>query len=168
MLPATNQGRIRLLTREFTVDINAPVEQVYAYVTDLRRHPEWSNNKMTMIVYGEPVRVGTTFDAEISAFGKESASCRVVKMAKPTKFVYECDNKKSGSWRWTMTLEPIGNGTRLHHQSEGMKTPGWFSVVKGVMFPFVGKKMMTHGLDNIKARVEAGGGKEVAPASPVS
>jgi hypothetical protein len=28
------------------------------------------------------------------------------------------------------------------------------------MFPFVGKKMTTNGLQNIKARVEAGGGNE--------
>ncbi len=151
-----------MFTKEFSVDIDAPIEQVFAYVTDVKRHPEWSNNKMQITVHGEPVAVGTTFEAEISAFGKEVSQCKVVEMTPPTKFVYECDNKASGYWRWTMTLEPIAGGTRLSHRAEGLQTPGWFKVVQPLMFPFVGKKMHVGGLNNIKARVEAGGGKEVA------
>ena len=153
-----------MFSREFTVDISAPIEQVYAYVTDLKRHPEWSNNKMEITVHDEPIAVGTTFETAIKAFGKETASCKVTEMQPPTRFVYECDNKMSGYWRWTMTLEPIAGGTRLHHLAEGLKTPTWFNVMQAVTFPLVGKKMMTHGLDNIKACIEAGGGKEAATA----
>lgn len=153
-----------MFSRQYTVDINAPIEQVYAYVTDLKRHPEWSNNRMEMKVEGEPVAVGTTFETVVSAFGKESTKGKVVEVTPPTKFVYECDTSSSGYWRWTMTLESIPSGTRLHHKSEGLRVPTWFKVMQPLTFPFIGKKMMTNGLDNIKARVEAGGGKQATTA----
>jgi len=149
-----------MFSRQFSVDVNAPVEQVFAYVTDLKRHPEWSNNKMEMKVEGGPVGVGTTFETVVAAFGKETTKGKVVEMQAPALFAYECDTSSSGYWRWTMTLEPIPGGTRLHHKSEGLRVPGWFKVVQPLMFPFVGKKMTTNGLQNIKARVEAGGGNE--------
>lgn len=64
-----------------------------------------------------------------------------------------------------MTLERMNGGTRLRHKAEGLQRPAWFKVVQPLMFPFIGKKMQVNGLNNIKARVEAGGGKEAtAPA----
>lgn len=149
-----------MFSKEYSVDINAPVEQVWAYVTDLKRHPEWSNNTMEMRVDGDTVGVGTTFETSVKAFGTETSKGRVTEMQAPARFVYECDTSTSGLWRWTMTLEPIAGGTRLRHKAEGLRVPGWFKVVQPMMFPFIGKKMQTHGLQNIKTRVEAGGGKE--------
>ena len=154
-----------MFSREFSVDINAPIEQVFAYVVDLKRHPEWSNNRMEMKVQGEPVAVGTTFETVVDAFGKETAKGKVIALEAPTRFVYECDTSTSGRWRWTMTLEPIEGGTRLRHRSEGLERPAWMKVVQPLAFPFIGKKMQAGGLENIKARVEAGGGKEASPTT---
>jgi hypothetical protein len=117
---------------------------------------------MEMKVQGEPVAVGTSFETVVNAFGKETNKGKVVEMQPPTRFVYECDTSSSGLWRWTMTLEPIAGGTRLSHKSEGLRLPGWFKVVQPLMFRFVGQKMQTNGLRNIKARVEAGAGTEAA------
>jgi uncharacterized protein YndB with AHSA1/START domain len=35
-----------VFSKEFSVDIDAQIEQVFSYVTELKLHPEWSNNKM--------------------------------------------------------------------------------------------------------------------------
>ena len=61
-----------MFSRDFSIQINAPVEQVFRYVTDLKPHPEWASNKMEMTVEGQPVAVGTTFTTAVSAFGKEA------------------------------------------------------------------------------------------------
>jgi uncharacterized protein YndB with AHSA1/START domain len=151
-----------MFSKECSVDINAPVEQVFAYVTDVKRHPEWSNNRMDMVVHGEPVVAGTTFESMVNVFGKESTKGKVIEMEPPTRFVYECDTSMSGIWRWTMSLEPIAGGTRLRHRMDALQRPTWFAIVQPVMFPILGKKMMTTGLSNIKARVEAGAGQEAA------
>ena len=148
-----------MFSKEFSVDINAPIEQVYAYVTDLKRHPEWSNNEMQMTVHGEPVAVGTTFETSVKAFGTETAKGKVLEMQTPTRFVYESDTSSSGHWRWTMILEPTSNGTRLRHRSEALSRPTWMKIVQPIAFPIIGKRMATGGLENLKNRVEAGGGK---------
>lgn len=48
-----------------SITIQAPVEKVYAYLADFRRHPEWVKNvsKVTQTTSG-PIEVGTTFKTE--------------------------------------------------------------------------------------------------------
>ncbi len=145
-----------MFTRQYSIQIDAPVDTVYGYVTDIKRHPEWSNNKMEMHVDSEPVAVGTTFTSSVKAFGTETGKGRVTEMTPPSRFAYEADTSSSGHWLWTMTLEPAGNGTLLTHRCDAISRPGWFAVVQPMLFPLIGKKMMTQGLANIKARVEAG------------
>ena len=145
------------MSNEESIHINASPEEVYRYVTDLSRHPEWASNTMEMTVDG-PVEVGTTFSTAVKAFGTETNKGRILEMQAPSRFVYECDTSASGLWRWTMTVTPENGGTKLSHRSEGLKVPGWFKVVQPIMFPLIGRKMMTKGLSNIKAKVEAGAG----------
>lgn len=144
-----------MFAREYAVDIKAPIEEVFAYVTDLQRHPEWSTNAMHMTVHGKAIAEGTTFDTSVKAFGTETARSTVIEVQAPTKFVYECDTSTSGCWRWTMTLEPVPGGTRLSHRAEGLRRPAWMKVLQPVMFPLIGKRMQVGGLENIKARIEA-------------
>lgn len=146
-----------MFSNEESVHINASPEAVYRYVTDLQRHPEWASNDMVMTVDGDSVTVGTTFSTAVKAFGTETTKGRVLEMAAPSRFVYECETSTSGTWRWTMTLTPENGGTRLAHRGDGLKVPGWFKVMQPLTFPFVGRKMATKGLQNIKARIEAEG-----------
>ena len=154
-----------MFSNEESIFINASPEQVYRYVTDLKRHPEWASNPMEMKVHTEPVKVGTTFTTIVKAFGSETGEGKVIEMDAPRRFAYECDTSTSGYWRWTMTLTPENGGTRLATLGEGLKTPAWFKAVQRFTFPFVGRKMATKGLANIKARVEAGAGKEAPVGS---
>lgn len=144
-MPTTNES----------IHINASPDEVYRYVTDISRHPEWCSNPMEMKVDGDPVEVGTTFTSVVKAFGKETGKGRVLEMVPPSRFVYEVETSTSGTWRWTMSLTPEGDGTRLVHHGDSVKVPGWFRIVQPLMYPFVGRKMATKGLNGIKAHVEA-------------
>ena len=150
-----------MFTNEESVHIDAPPEEVFRYVTDIKRHPEWCSNPMEMTVHEEPVRVGTTFTSVVDAFGKETGNGKVVELDPPSRFVYECDTSSSGVW-WTMTLTPEAGGTRPAHRGEGLKVPGWFGIIQPLMFKFIGRRMALKGLAAIKTRVEAGAGKEAA------
>jgi uncharacterized protein YndB with AHSA1/START domain len=147
-------------SNEESIHINASPEEVFRYVTDIKRHPEWASHPMEMTVHNEPVQVGTTFTSVVKAFGKETGKGTVLELVPVSRFVYECDTSASGLWRWTMTLTPEDGGTRLTHRGEGLRVPGWFKIVQPLVFRFVGRKMATTGLANIKAKVEAGAGKE--------
>jgi uncharacterized membrane protein len=47
------------------ITIQAPIEHVYAYLADFRRHPEWVKNlsKVTQVTSG-PIAVGTVFKTQ--------------------------------------------------------------------------------------------------------
>lgn len=143
-----------MYSKEERIQINATPERVYRYVTDLRRHPEWSSNEMEMHVEGEPVQPGSTFTTSVKAFGSETAKGKVVDMQEPSLFSYDVDTSSSGHYLWTMRLTPSGNGTELSHRFERLAAPGWFKVMQAVMFPIIGRGMMVKGLQNIKARIE--------------
>ncbi len=64
-----------------------------------------------------------------------------------------------------MTLATVEGGTRLTHRSEGLKHSGWFRAVQPLVFPLVGEKSSTTGLNSIKARVEAGA-RRLEPSRP--
>jgi uncharacterized protein YndB with AHSA1/START domain len=149
-----------MLAHEESIHIDAPPEEVFRYVTDIKRHPEWASNPMQMRVDDEPVQVGTNFHSEVAVFGKETCDGRVIELEAPHRFAYMCDTSTSGLWRWTMTLTPEGNGTKLTHHGEAEKAAGWFRVVTRLTWPFVGKKMRTKGLAKLKQRIEAGAARE--------
>ena len=151
-----------MLTNEESIHINASPDEVFRYVTDIKRHPEWASNPMEMTVHGEPVQAGTKFTSVVSAFGKETGEGTVIEMVPPSRFVYECDTSTSGLWRWTMTLSPENGGTRLSHKGEGLRVPGFFKIVQPLTFRFLGKKMATKGLGKLKEKIEAGAGREAA------
>ena len=48
-----------------TITIQAPIDRVYAYLADFRRHPEWAKNlsKVTQVTPG-PIAVGTVFKTQ--------------------------------------------------------------------------------------------------------
>ena len=47
------------------ITIQAPIDRVYAYLADFRRHPEWAKNlsKVTQVTPG-PIAVGTVFKTQ--------------------------------------------------------------------------------------------------------
>jgi uncharacterized protein YndB with AHSA1/START domain len=151
-----------MYSREQRIHIDAPPEDVFRYVTDIKRHPEWASNPMEMTVDSDPVAVGTTFSSRVKAFGTETARGKVLELQPPSLFSYETDTSSSGRYTWTMTLTPSAGGTDLNHHFDRLSAPTWFKIVQSVMVPVIGKNMMKKGLQGIKMRVEAGAGKEAA------
>jgi uncharacterized protein YndB with AHSA1/START domain len=152
-----------MYSREQRIHIDAPPEDVFRYVTDIKRHPEWASNPMEMTVDSDPVAVGTTFSSRVKAFGTETARGKVLQLQPPSLFAYETDTSSSGRYTWKMTLTPAAGGTDLHHRFDRLSAPAWFRIVQPLMFPVLGKNMMKKGLRSIKTNVEA----NTATQSPV-
>jgi hypothetical protein len=64
----------------------------------------------------------------------------------------------SGVHRWTFELIPEGDGTQVRYGLERLSAPLYFRVMQPLMWRLIGRKMLVKGLNNIKARVEAGAG----------
>src|SRR6476661_6763603 len=77
------------------VDIDAPVEEVFAYVSDLTRHPEWADQKMEVEhVAGPENGIGATFHTHVDialpvGHTKDDATVIVREVSAPTHMAYE-------------------------------------------------------------------------------
>lgn len=103
---------------ERTSEIKAPVEKVWAIVTDLERIPEWAKDvKKEEITSKQRSGVGTTFREVGVMYGR-----RYELDAEMTEFV---ENKKfafrttSGTkWKGSWTLKPTKAGTQLTYAAD--------------------------------------------------
>lgn len=103
------------------IEIARPLEDVFAYVTDPNRLPEWQ--KGTVQVLREdgsvPLREGERLHEVHRAMGRDMRSTVEVAEIDPGRAfalkIVEGPLPLDGRW----TFEPVGSGTRVHFTGEG-------------------------------------------------
>jgi hypothetical protein len=84
--------------------------------------------------------------------GTTRGTLSVKESLRPSRFVYECDDP-SGLYRWTFELTAKGDGTHLRHRVEFLRESLKVRLMKGVMLPLVGDRMVNAGLKNIRQKL---------------
>ncbi len=128
----------------FPIEIGRPVEDVFAYVTDPAKLPEWQTNtaEVEQITDG-PVRVGTRLREVHMGFGRRLEQVVEVAEYQPPR----CFALKvlSGSLpidgRWD--FEPDAGGTRLTLTVEG-RVAGWLRVLQPLVAVATRRQMLAH------------------------
>ena len=148
-----------MLVRARNILVNAPAEDVFGYVADIRRHPDWAANPLQIHhVAGPESGVGATFTTNahrtVGFAGTFQGRIRVLIEEPPRRFVYRTEDT-SGRYQWTFLIAPQENGTRLTHRMEKLSGP-WILrwLQPAVLWPLIGKKQVKRGLENIKAQFE--------------
>ena len=142
------------------IDVDAPAERVYDYVADLTRHPEWADQQMTVThVSGPEQGPGATFTTHVVidlpvGHSSDDATVVVVEAVPQKRFVYEATDS-AGRHRWTIDLTGSGGRTHVTQSVERLGAPLWFRLVQPVLWRAMGGKMVSNGLANLKATVEA-------------
>ena len=106
-----------------SIDVDRPVDVVYAMVTDLTRMGEWSPEcRWCRWDEGAGPRVGAWFTGHNERDGREwDTHCEVVVADPGRAFAF----KVSGSWiRWSYGFESIDGGTRV--------TESWDFTAEGI------------------------------------
>jgi uncharacterized protein YndB with AHSA1/START domain len=104
------------------IDINAPVSEVWALISDLRRMPQWSPQCRVMKVFGR-TRVGAkaiNLNRRNKMFWP--TTCTVTEIDPERKLAFRVD---FNAMLWSYELEPIEGGTRVvetRRAPEGFKT----------------------------------------------
>jgi uncharacterized membrane protein len=69
------------------IDINAPAESVFAYVSDFARHGEWSGHGLQATrVDDGPLAVGSKFSTEARQFGTQREESTITELSPPEMF----------------------------------------------------------------------------------
>ncbi|MCT7657576.1 SRPBCC family protein [Mycobacterium deserti] len=103
------------------IDINAPVEKVWALVADVRRMPQWSPQCRMMRTLG-PVRQGArTVNVNRRGLLVWPTTSRITEFVPEKKLSFRVNENGT---IWSYELEPTDSGTRLtetRHAENGVK-----------------------------------------------
>jgi len=128
---------------ETSTTINKPVDQVFAFITDLDNQKKLSTY-ITGIEVSGPVQLGAKYKIETTAMGNKNVTTNEVVAFEP--------NKKFGVKTFapppaadvtnTYVLEPDGSGTKLTLQMDAVLTPPGMPNMPG-MEDMMKKQMLT-------------------------
>jgi uncharacterized protein YndB with AHSA1/START domain len=100
-----------------SVDIQASPETVFAYISDLTRHPEWASDpvKIAAITTG-PVGIGSRYRSEAQSHGITfKAELTVTEYDPPRRFGFS-GSDTTGNFLHEFALTPQQNGTHLQRK----------------------------------------------------
>ena len=135
-----------------TVDINRPVEEVFAQFADVERAPEWSKPVAEREKLTEgPVGVGTTYRAVDKAPGRTLRHTMTVTAFEPNRRMAVASTEKLFGG-WETRFEGNDNRTTLTFRQR-IDLPGPYRLLAPVI-GFWGKRQLEADLQRFKERVE--------------
>ena len=145
--------------------IDAPVEQVWAMITDTRRYAEWVENTDEVVTASsDEATAGVTYEERNTVAGPLNGRSRwVVDSVDPMRHTVHSGEGIAvvKGMRLEMTLAPDGDGTRYEHRLIYTPALGPLGpVVNLVLRPSV-QRATDRGVANLKAICE----REAAPSS---
>lgn len=98
-----------------SITISRPSDEVFAYLDDLPRHPDWQTDLTENRVLTEgPTRVGTEVAATRQMGGRTmSIKWRIIEHDPPRRTVFETYEGQMMKPRGEVTVEPIAEGSRV-------------------------------------------------------
>ncbi len=137
---------------EVAVEINRPIDEVFAYMADPTKTPEWNSIVEEARPSETPVRRGTTISSRARFLGRKIDSIFEVVEYVPNKtFVQRTD--KPFPFTITNVFEAAGKGTRVKGAFEG--EPGGFFKLGEPILARIAKKQFQAQLDTAKELLEA-------------
>jgi uncharacterized protein YndB with AHSA1/START domain len=149
--------------RTHDVDIDAPAEEVFSFVIDLTRHPEWADQKMEVEhVAGPENGIGATYRTHVEIHmpvgtQHDDATVVVREAEAPHHVAYEATDG-SGTYLWTIDLDAADGHTHVTQRCVRLDAPLWMRLVQPTLWRVMGHKMVENGLTNLRDRVEHANG----------
>ena len=115
---------------EVSIDIEAPVSEVYRYLSDFPRHREWSSASMTYLTQltPGPIAVGSEFEAGETVPGKVVTRSRVTALEPNRRIAWHAWLWKLNAVDWKFVLSERGGGTHLVQRSV-WQFAGWIEIL---------------------------------------
>jgi len=131
------------------IEIEAPRERVYEYVSDMTRHHEWAANTIRLEPDGDGYR---SYGRQV---GHENRNLlTIVERTPPIRFVFESLGRE-GRFRHVFEIEGAAGKTHLVKRFEVVHAAAPLRILSP-LFSLVGRRNMRGDVRRIKARLEAG------------
>ncbi len=139
-----------------TIEINAPQEKVFGYLSDIARHGEWGDPSQGLQVEktsAGPVGQGSTFRSVGHQFGRQEDSVTVTEYTPNRRIVYESTGK-AGVVRHFFTITEQGSGVSVEKGLEIVKAGLPFVIFKPIVTTFIAPGALKRDLERIKVKLE--------------
>jgi uncharacterized protein YndB with AHSA1/START domain len=136
-----------MITFEQVGKINAPIEKVFGYISDISKIPEWRTDVPQVSNISGPTAVGSTFTEEVNFMGKKQLLMKVLEFIPNRKLVIQAQSGMALLPTQSFTFVPQGNGTEVRIQVT-MKTSGLFRLMEP-MLPRQLKKIWAKYFENV-------------------
>lgn len=136
--------------------VNAPPDTVFAYVSDLTKHAEWTNpgHKVEIKKTSEgPVGQGSTFESTGQQFGEQHDTVTITEFVPGQRLVYEA-NGSAGQIRHLIDLAPAEGGTQVTKTFEIVKPKFPLNVLAPIINTFLQPAAIRADLGRMKAKLE--------------
>jgi uncharacterized protein YndB with AHSA1/START domain len=143
------------------ITVAATPQDVYVYLADFARHPDWSYppHNLRLTPPGD-VRVGSTFDSTGREMGRDNLNHVTITEAMPNaRLAYEAVMDDGQRWLNEIELAPEGSGTKITKRAVSTYLPlvkRILYVVLGPMAAAEGRKIIDSDLQGIAARLTRG------------
>ncbi len=138
---------------EESIEINRPVEDVFAYVSDVNHLPRWAGTTIEVKDAPEgPLHDGATFTDVGKFLGRRIETPFEATVEAPHRLMY----RSTGGLvphDWTYTFEPLEPGTRMTLAVEG--EPGGFFRLAGPLLERALKRQVRTDMQRLKDLLEA-------------
>jgi uncharacterized protein YndB with AHSA1/START domain len=145
------------VTNSYPVFIKATPEAVFAYVSDLSRHPEWSGAHLAIQELSPgPIAVGKQYisHGDVATQKDRPNQLRVTEYQPFTLFGFVATDPDFGEVPHTFSFIPTADGTLLERKVVLTLSPITAFMFSFFIRPLVGKPLMDKALTALKTKLE--------------
>jgi uncharacterized protein YndB with AHSA1/START domain len=138
------------------VHVNAPLQTVFDYVSDLSKHPEWSGGELNIeAVDDSPIAVGKEYRSKGAvAVEKERPNQVTVSVYEPpNKFGFISKDADFGAVHHLFTFVAKDGGVLITRNTTLSLKPWMAPLFRMVIYPFIGKPMTNKSLARLKEKL---------------
>ncbi len=147
-----------MATIESQLQISAPPEEVFAYLSDLEKHPEWSHCMEIKKTSEGPIGVGATYRSKGKNFGITANETVEVTEHRPgERFAWLTTGAFGWKFGWSFEMQPQGGGTLLTQRFE--PSTGFVGSLINTLTGSSTRRAMEEGLANINEKLEGSRGE---------
>ena len=156
--PETEQARTRPLTirTESRLTIARSVQEVWDYVCDVGRWPEWAPTVLECWIRGGgPLQPGSWVEQRAKDLGRTHSRSEEVTAVEPPRYVAFAGRMATSAARWAMELEPVDDSRTNAMMWVEVDLAGFMRAVPGVLKGSI-QRVSNREMAAIKAAVESG------------
>jgi hypothetical protein len=153
----SDQHKVRSMTfrTESRITIARSVREVWAYVCDVRRWPEWAPTVLECWVRGgAPLQPGSQVEQRAKDLGRTHRRCQEVTVVEAPSHVAFAGTMGTSASRWGMELEPVDDGQTEAMMWIEVDLAGFMRAVPGLFKGSV-QRVSDREMVAIKAAVES-------------